>query len=162
MSDLPDPGKLISQVRIVREDRVVADSSSYLDVVVPVLGVASAAFCVWLAVRIYNRRERWAKWTAVGLAVVVAYPLSFGPACRLLPFDTLTTVYWPCICLALDGPRSISAPMMLWADTCGGGVALTILQIDRTPPARLFLEAGEVASDSIPGGDEIDSSDRRR
>ena len=28
------------------------------------MGIAFAAFCVWLAVRIIKRRERWAKWTA--------------------------------------------------------------------------------------------------
>jgi hypothetical protein len=48
----------------------------------PTLSVAFAALCVWLIVRIINRRERWAKWT---LAVVVGLPLlyiaSFGPAC---------------------------------------------------------------------------------
>jgi len=26
-----------------------------------IIGIAFAAFCVWLAVRIVNRRERWAK-----------------------------------------------------------------------------------------------------
>jgi len=46
-----------------------------------IFGIAFAAFCVWLTVRIINRRERWAKWTAVGLIVALAYPLSFGPAC---------------------------------------------------------------------------------
>src|SRR5438045_2779984 len=52
-------------------------------IVLSVLGVAFAAFCVWLGVRIVNRRERWAKWTA--MAVVAALPIlylaSFGPAC---------------------------------------------------------------------------------
>ena len=44
-----------------------------------VLGVAFAGFCVWLTVRIVNRREKWAKWTAVGLVVAmfVLYPLSY-------------------------------------------------------------------------------------
>ena len=37
-------------------------------VLLPVLAVALVAFCVWLTVRIVNRRERWAKWT---LAAVV-------------------------------------------------------------------------------------------
>jgi hypothetical protein len=47
-----------------------------------VLSFACAAFCVWLAVRIVNRRERWAKRIAIGLIVVLfAYPLGFGPAC---------------------------------------------------------------------------------
>ncbi|MBI3864247.1 MAG: hypothetical protein HY290_20375 [Planctomycetia bacterium] len=48
-------------------------------------GAAFAAFCLWLAVRIINRRERWAKWTLaatiVGLPLI--YVLSFGPACWL-------------------------------------------------------------------------------
>ena len=50
-----------------------------------IFGVAFAAFCVWLVVRIVNRRERWAKWTAVGLAVIlVAYPMSLGPMTGLV------------------------------------------------------------------------------
>jgi hypothetical protein len=57
-----------------------------MSIVLPAIGVAFAAFCVWLAVRIINRRERWAKWTAVGLvmAIVVVYPLSIGPACWIV------------------------------------------------------------------------------
>jgi hypothetical protein len=44
-------------------------------------GTALTAFCVWLAVRIANRHERWAKWIAAALVVMVAaYPLSMGPA----------------------------------------------------------------------------------
>jgi hypothetical protein len=34
---------------------------------IPFLGVAFVAFSIWLAVRIINRRERWAKRTAVVL-----------------------------------------------------------------------------------------------
>ena len=50
---------------------------------VSIIGVAVVAFCVWLTVRIINRREKWAKWT-LAMAVVgfpVTYVLSFGPAC---------------------------------------------------------------------------------
>jgi hypothetical protein len=48
------------------------------------LAIALVAFSIWLTVRIVNRRERWAKWTAVVLvALLVAYPLSFGPVCWL-------------------------------------------------------------------------------
>lgn len=39
-------------------------------IVLPALAVAYAAVCVWLAVRIINRREKWASWTAVALLVV--------------------------------------------------------------------------------------------
>jgi hypothetical protein len=45
------------------------------------LGVSFVAFCIWLTVRIVNRRERWAKRTAATIAaVVILYPLSMGPA----------------------------------------------------------------------------------
>jgi hypothetical protein len=47
----------------------------------PVLGVAIAAFAVWLTTRIVNRRERWAKRTALGLVAGIVYLLSMGPAC---------------------------------------------------------------------------------
>jgi len=43
-----------------------------MSIVLPALAVAFAAFCIWLALRIVNRRERWAKWT---LAVVVGLPI---------------------------------------------------------------------------------------
>jgi len=44
-----------------------------------------AAFCIWLGVRIVNRRERWAKWTlAATLALPVLYVASFGPACWIM------------------------------------------------------------------------------
>src|SRR5437899_2862266 len=47
-------------------------------------GTVSAAFCIWLTVRIVNRRERWAKRTlAAVVGLTVLYVLSFGPACWL-------------------------------------------------------------------------------
>jgi hypothetical protein len=72
-------------------------------------GFALAAFCVWLAVRIVNRRERWAKWTAVGLTVaLLAYPLSAGPAVWLfvhvLPKSSLPTIN------ALYAPMTYAIP----------------------------------------------------
>jgi hypothetical protein len=65
-----------------------------MEIVLPALAVAFAAFCVWLAVRIINRRDRWAKWTlAAVVGLPVLYVASFGPACwlrshRLLPAKT--------------------------------------------------------------------------
>jgi hypothetical protein len=53
-----------------------------MTIVLPALAVAFAGFCVWLAVRIFNRRERWAKWTlAAVVGLPVLYAASFGPAC---------------------------------------------------------------------------------
>jgi hypothetical protein len=50
-------------------------------IVLGTLGVAFAAFVVWLTVRIVNRRERWAKWTLATVIVVpVLYVMSIGPA----------------------------------------------------------------------------------
>lgn len=56
---------------------------------VAIFGVALAGFCVWLAVRIFNRRERWAKRLAVGTAIAlpVLYLLSFGPVCWIASLD---------------------------------------------------------------------------
>ena len=50
-----------------------------MSVALPALAAAFAAFCVWLGVRVYNRRERWAKWTAVALLTLCGYPMSMGP-----------------------------------------------------------------------------------
>ncbi len=51
-----------------------------MTILLSTLAVAIAAFCVWLTVRIVNRRERWAKWTLASMAgVPVLYVASFGP-----------------------------------------------------------------------------------
>jgi len=81
-------------------------------VVIAIFGVAFTAFCVWLVVRIVNRRERWAKWAAVVLvSTPVLYVLSTGPVvwyCRGdgdLP-GWLTIIYWP-LRLMPDGPEFV-------------------------------------------------------
>ncbi|MBI3862942.1 MAG: hypothetical protein HY290_13710 [Planctomycetia bacterium] len=57
----------------------------------PALAVAFAAFCVWLTVRIVNRKERWAKWTlAAVVGLPVLYVASFGPACWMCDRDVLS------------------------------------------------------------------------
>lgn len=40
------------------------------------LGVAFAAFCVWLTVRIVNRRERWAIVVAAAIIALMTYALA--------------------------------------------------------------------------------------
>lgn len=55
-----------------------------MEIVLAILGVSYAAFCIWLTVRIVNRRERWAKrMLAVMAAVPVLYVLSSGPMTML-------------------------------------------------------------------------------
>ena len=47
---------------------------------IPILAVAFTAFCVWLTVRVINRKERWAKCTLAGVVgVPVLYVASYGP-----------------------------------------------------------------------------------
>lgn len=73
----------------------------------PTLGVIFAAFCVWLTVRIVNRRERWAKWTAVAaVGGPVLYFASFGPACWIVSRTETSIanyaeiIYWPVLRIA--------------------------------------------------------------
>ena len=51
-------------------------------ILIAILGIASGAFCVWLAVRLINRRKKSRVWlwaTAVLIALPILYPLSVGP-----------------------------------------------------------------------------------
>jgi hypothetical protein len=71
---------------------------------IPIVAAASAAFCIWITVRIINRRERWAKWTLAGaFGVPLLYAVSFGPACWWLstPLD-----------LKFDGKTFKEAPIL--------------------------------------------------
>jgi hypothetical protein len=53
-----------------------------MTILLPTLAGSLAAFCVWLAVRIVNRRERWTRWTALAMVAAPAlYLAGFGPAC---------------------------------------------------------------------------------
>ena len=71
------------------------------EAIISALGVVFAAFCVWLTVRIVNRRERWAKRMAVLLVLLVGYPLSFAPAIWIHPYlpdpaqDVVRWIYEP-------------------------------------------------------------------
>jgi|SRR5579872_5873072 len=86
-----------------------------MTVIIPALGVAFAALCVWLTVRIVNRRERWAKRTlVVAVLLPVLYILSFGPVCwissRIQPSgEIVSMVYSPIIPAMLQGPIAIQS-----------------------------------------------------
>ncbi len=92
----------------------VADGwSRFLATAYPAAGLVFAAVCTWLAVRIFNRRERWAKRTATALAAaLVGYLLMFGPAIWLsargyLTHRILTTAYWPVLWGCATGPDPV-------------------------------------------------------
>jgi glucan phosphoethanolaminetransferase (alkaline phosphatase superfamily) len=92
------------------------------------IGVAFAAFCVWLTVRIVNRRERWAKWTlaAVLCVALVAYPLSTGPMEWMHENDSftdqevevLTRFYSPLAWLTANGPHQINDAFAWYLNWC--------------------------------------------
>jgi len=79
-----------------------------------VLPVVFAAFCIWLGVRITNRRERWAKWLVIVVAATLAYPLSFGPACWIttridLGASSIQVIYRPIYSTMSYAPVPISS-----------------------------------------------------
>jgi hypothetical protein len=86
-------------------------------------GVVFAALCVWLTVRILNRKERWAKRTlAAVIGVPLLYVASFGPwcwvTCRFIIADEHTpsrpsTFYHPILWMWFHGPMK-SASMIDW------------------------------------------------
>jgi hypothetical protein len=73
MSDFPESEEFVEVVD------TFGRQAGYIDVIMPVVLVAFAAFGIWLALRTLNRRERWAKWTAL-VWMLLGYPLSIGPA----------------------------------------------------------------------------------
>lgn len=101
-----------------------------MTLLVPAMAVTFAAFCVWLTVRIVNRRERWAKRTALAVVVLLGYPLSFGPACwfcsRLgIWADTIPAIYRPIVStLNVDDYPSVLKNLTDWqshGDVGGSG-----------------------------------------
>lgn len=104
-----------------------------MSILLPALSAAFAAFCVWLAVRIVNRREAWAKWTAgAGICLPVLYLLSFGPACwwlsqpleqsnvPILTMRRAPAVYEPIATAVPHCPRSLLVAIN-WYGTVGLG-----------------------------------------
>ncbi len=83
-----------------------------------ILAVSFAALCVWLIVRIVNRRERWAKWTlAAVVGLPVLYVASFGPACWFTSrahiwYFNLPSVYSPILFTLSD--KGIVGNVVRW------------------------------------------------
>jgi hypothetical protein len=87
-------------------------NAGLLTAAVLVLSSAIAAFTVWFTVRIVNScgKLRMRHWRGMGLAVLLAYPLSFGPACWIADrtnakTGTISAAYFPMIWLANRSPR---------------------------------------------------------
>jgi hypothetical protein len=86
-------------------------------VVLSIFGVAYAALCVWLLVRVINRRERWAKrMAAVIAALPLLYVVSFGPACWMIARPKLRDIQTPARGAVIFWPLGLAA----MSDTSGG------------------------------------------
>ena len=107
-------------------------------------GVIIAALAIGLTVRIVNRRERWAKWTAVGFffGSPILYLASFGPACWWMAPTVeevpggprigsnaayVSRAYWP-IGWAVNRFQSIR-PMVAWYSRLFGGRSGVLLPV---------------------------------
>ena len=96
--------------------------------VVSALLAAYAALAVWLAVRIINRRERWAKWAlAAAGSLPMLYVVSFGPACWLdsrrkpeakavTVSKSLNTFYYPIINMVQRLDNDVSDKILFYAE----------------------------------------------
>jgi hypothetical protein len=117
---------------------------NFASILLPGLHVAFAAFCVWLPVRVFNRRERWAKQT---LAAVVMLPLlyvvSFGPACWLvgivgLPRLGTARFYRPLVRVVNAESRPLSAILGWYAGLGDVEISRTrILDVDTSTAAEM-------------------------
>lgn len=94
---------------------------AFSEVSLAIYGITFAAFCVWLTVRLVNRRERWAKWslaTVIGLPIL--YFASLGPLTGLYTRGLLPKWSWQFVDpyltprqLALSGSR-IFGDVYVW------------------------------------------------
>jgi hypothetical protein len=88
-----------------------------------IVGIAFVAFCIWLIVRVANRRERWAKRAlAITLCLPVLYVASIGPFAWLEAHGycgnwwvhcCVTCIYYPLIWVQQYGPDAVR-DAILW------------------------------------------------
>jgi hypothetical protein len=119
--DFEGPGSMVPY-RIVVCSLTTSEEPDPLSMfIIAALAIAFTAFCIWLTVRIVNRRERWAKWMLAGVvALLILYPMSRGPALWLhftgeLPdwvSELLRCVYQPINHL----PRPVGDLLDPWED----------------------------------------------
>jgi|SRR5262245_12178373 len=90
-----------------------------METILAVVSVVYAAFCIWLTVRIVNRRARWARRTLAALVVgmPVLYVAGFGPAIWLTELNApwaphTAAIYWPLGRATVRAPAVIRKPLV--------------------------------------------------
>lgn len=94
-----------------------------MTIILPTLAIAFAASCVWLTVRVVSRKERWAKWMLVALALA-AYPISYGPflyawTAAGQPIwlgEVFDVAYYPIEQVRRSGPMPVSRAMAAYGN----------------------------------------------
>jgi hypothetical protein len=88
--------------------------------ILPVLGMAFAAFTIWLTMRVINRGWKPGRrfYAIVFLAAPLVYPVSFGPACwissRSGGTKIVAFVYQPILETCVTPRKSIVKDVALW------------------------------------------------
>jgi hypothetical protein len=103
-----------------------------MNIVLTAVGVAFAAFCVWLTVRIVNQRDRWRTRrvvTIVLIALPAMYVIGFGPAAwsqdvESVPLwikNSFVLIYYPLVeHLINENDTAVARLLAKWADVgCG-------------------------------------------
>jgi hypothetical protein len=112
-----------------RTTMIQLNSVNTASLALSIVGAAFAAFCLWLTVRIVNRRERWAKWAlAAVVGPAVLYTASFGPACWLQSPKIFARwkmcqapqIYWPIGCVVEHAPEPVKNAIAWYATALGG------------------------------------------
>ena len=117
-----------------------------MSILLSTLGVAFAAFCVWLTVRIVNRRERWTKWTlATVVGLPVLYVASFGPACWAVSRTNsgalpLAVIYDPILnAMSWAGRNSMFATILDRYSRLGAAPEWMWMQVDLSSGETAFI-----------------------
>jgi O-acetyl-ADP-ribose deacetylase (regulator of RNase III) len=143
---------------------------------IAIFGVTFASICIWLTVRIINRRERWAKWTlAMVIGVPVIYVASFGPACWLtsqvyigrkaVTPHRILIAYLPIIRTIEKDPGGRFKHWLLWWMTVGTPKGqMTMVQTDAAATEFIVVDPVEcliLIASSIDGQFEQQTEDER-
>ncbi len=129
--------------------------------ILAIMGVTFVASAIWLAVRIFNRREKWAKRAAVALVVLFAcYPLSIGPVCWIKTrhptfyvgdanfWDEVNSFYSPILRVWCNAPDAIQGPID-WYVNLGAAVRINVW---RSPDRYCLMVWTPELIDSLKGG----------